>query len=117
MPDLAFACTPVPVNPGSFNQNSRLPYGLQINQLHQAMNDFLDFLGLVNKQPLLKRDTPPRMSSYASDLQQSSWRVYRLQDSLLLHTTGKESTPQRAPGPGSKREFSRTMPFFTGTRA
>jgi len=50
MSDTAAVCTPVPVNPGGFNPNSRLPYGLQINQLHQAMNDFLDFLGFVNRQ-------------------------------------------------------------------
>ena len=50
MLDTAAVCTPVPVNPGGFNQKSTLPYGLQLNQLHQAMNDFLDFLGFVNRQ-------------------------------------------------------------------
>ncbi len=47
---MAAACTPVPLNPNGFNQNSELPYGLQIHQLRQAMNDFLDFLGFVNTQ-------------------------------------------------------------------
>ncbi len=66
MPDLAAACTPVPINPNGFNQNSRLPYGLQIHQLHQAMNNFLDLLGFVNTQ-LYSKGIPRLLASGVSD--------------------------------------------------
>lgn len=44
------ACDPVPLNPTGFNLSANLPYGLQINHIQAAMNDFLLFLGFVNAQ-------------------------------------------------------------------
>ena len=44
------ACNPVPLNATRFNPSANLPYGLQINHIQSAMNDFLLFLGFVNAQ-------------------------------------------------------------------
>ncbi len=44
------ACTPVPINLARFNSQCDLPYGLAINHIQQAMNDFVDFLGFINQQ-------------------------------------------------------------------
>jgi hypothetical protein len=44
------ACTPHPVNLGDFNPAAMLPYGLTIRHIHQAMTDFVEFLGFINRQ-------------------------------------------------------------------
>jgi len=55
-------CTPIPVNPSLFNLNCKLPYGLATEHIHQAMNEFLDFLGFVNRQLYTKGI--PRLESF-----------------------------------------------------
>ncbi|MGQ9550637.1 MAG: hypothetical protein ACUVWS_18645 [Roseiflexus sp.] len=44
------ACEPIPVNPNRFNPNCSLPYGLTVEHVRRAMEDFIDFLGFVNQQ-------------------------------------------------------------------
>jgi hypothetical protein len=44
------ACTPYPVDEGSFNRKCALPYSLTITHIHKSMNDFIDFLGFINTQ-------------------------------------------------------------------
>ncbi len=44
------ACMPVAVNRSAFNADCRLPYGLQVEHVGSAMEDFIYFLGLVNHQ-------------------------------------------------------------------
>jgi hypothetical protein len=47
--DEATACIPVTVDPKAFNPSVRLPYGLTIDHIRQAMENFTSFLGLVNR--------------------------------------------------------------------
>jgi hypothetical protein len=42
------ACTPLPLIPSAFNKKAVLPYGLTTRHIAAAMNDFLDFLRVVN---------------------------------------------------------------------
>ncbi len=51
------ACVPKPVKPDHFNSGCILPYGLTTQHIHQAMDDFLDFLGFINQQ-LHTKDIP-----------------------------------------------------------
>ena len=51
------ACSPLPVNPNSFNPNVILPYGLEVEHIKQSMLDFTDFLGFINQQ-LHTREMP-----------------------------------------------------------
>lgn len=44
------ACTPAPLASGGFNQKAQLPYGLTIDHIKAAMQEFLDFLGFINTQ-------------------------------------------------------------------
>lgn len=44
------ACTPQPLQADGFNENANLPYGLEVQHLRLAMNDFLEFLGFINNQ-------------------------------------------------------------------
>jgi hypothetical protein len=36
------ACQPQPVNSNGFNSNAELPYGCQVEHIHQAMNEFIN---------------------------------------------------------------------------
>jgi hypothetical protein len=45
---------PVEVNPEYFNLHCKLPYGLKIEHINQAMNEFIDFLSFINEQLLSK---------------------------------------------------------------
>jgi hypothetical protein len=56
------ACTPVLVSPSHFNLSCKLPYGLEVEHVRRAMEDFIDFLGFVNQQ-LLKKGFP-RLESF-----------------------------------------------------
>lgn len=56
------ACTPVPVKPDRFNPNCSLPYGLTVEHVHRAMEDFVDFLGFINQQ--LHSKGIPRLESF-----------------------------------------------------
>lgn len=44
------ACTPIPVQDGSFNPQAILPYGCQIAHVAAAMREFVEFLGYINLQ-------------------------------------------------------------------
>jgi len=44
------ARTPHPLYPEGFNPRAELPYGLQVEHIHSAMTEFLDFLGFINQQ-------------------------------------------------------------------
>lgn len=44
------ACVPSSINKADFNQNANLPYGLEIEHIAAAMNDFADFIGFINGQ-------------------------------------------------------------------
>jgi hypothetical protein len=50
----ATACVPASVNPDLFNPACVLPYGLRIEHIHQAMIDFIEFLGFINQQLHIK---------------------------------------------------------------
>jgi len=56
------ACTPVPVNLSLFNPNCKLPYGLTTAHIHQAMNEFIEFVGFINQQ--LHKKGIPRLESF-----------------------------------------------------
>ena len=56
------ACTPIPVNPNRFNPNCSLPYGLTVEHVRRAMEDFIDFLGFINQQ--LHSKGIPRLESF-----------------------------------------------------
>jgi len=43
-------CTPLPVDPTDFNPDAQLPHGCTTEHVREAMNDFVAFLGLVNRQ-------------------------------------------------------------------
>ena len=69
------ACTPVPVDPSLFNPNCKLPYDLTTAHIHQAMNEFIEFLGFINQQlhkkgiPRLERNSSFRKLFDASKFQ------------------------------------------------
>src|SRR5690606_12967829 len=44
------ACTPVPVRREKFNEHAVIPYGLTIEHIYQAMNEFTSFIGFINTQ-------------------------------------------------------------------
>jgi hypothetical protein len=46
----AAACQPLPIDRSRFNPAAQMPYGLQVDHIQSAMQDFLDFLGFVNQQ-------------------------------------------------------------------
>ncbi len=56
------ACTPRGIDPAHFNQNCLLPYGLTIDDIYQAMNDFVEFLGFINRQLSVKQ--LPRLEKF-----------------------------------------------------
>lgn len=43
------ACTPVPIDESCFNPYAILPYGLTVEHIRLAMNDFVNFLGFLNQ--------------------------------------------------------------------
>jgi hypothetical protein len=48
-PELA-ACVPQPVALDGFNPRADIPYGVTIEHIQLAMNEFVDFLGFINQQ-------------------------------------------------------------------
>lgn len=56
------ACTPVPLDPSLFNSNCTLPYGLEVNHIEKAMEEFLSFIGFINQQLYSKQ--MPRLESF-----------------------------------------------------
>lgn len=53
----AAACTPRPVGAKDFNRAAVIPYGVTVEHVRLAMNEFIDFLGFINTQ-LHTRDIP-----------------------------------------------------------
>lgn len=49
------ACNPSPVENASFNKNANLPYGLQVNHIASAMNEFVNYLGFINNQQATRK--------------------------------------------------------------
>ncbi len=56
------ACTPEPMKNDAFNDNCLLPYGLTVDHVRQAMEDFVEFLGFINVQ--LHSKGLPRLESF-----------------------------------------------------
>jgi len=56
------ACFPKKVAEAYFNPQCQLPYGLKMEEIHNAMNDFVEFLGFVNQQ--LHTKSIPRLESF-----------------------------------------------------
>lgn len=48
--DETSACTPRPLTPSMFNPNCILPYALKPEHVETAMQDFLNYLGVINHQ-------------------------------------------------------------------
>lgn len=44
------ACTPRPVHLDGFNPQAQLPYGLTVQHIQAAMNEFISFIGFINQQ-------------------------------------------------------------------
>jgi hypothetical protein len=44
------ACFPKEVELENFNPNVQLPFGLKIEHMQSAMNEFIDFIGFINQQ-------------------------------------------------------------------
>lgn len=44
------ACHPEPVRIEDFNPDAAIPYGLTVEHLHSAMNEFIDFIGFIDQQ-------------------------------------------------------------------
>lgn len=53
----AAACTPISVKAKDFNPSAVIPYGLTVEYVRLAMNEFIDFLGFINTQ-LHTREIP-----------------------------------------------------------
>jgi hypothetical protein len=49
------ACHPSRVEPAHFNKKADLPYGLTVEHVASAMNDFVDFIGFINQQLATKK--------------------------------------------------------------
>ncbi|RLT38487.1 MAG: hypothetical protein DWI57_11935 [Chloroflexi bacterium] len=58
----AEACVPVPLAADGFNTECILPYGLTVENVRQAMTEFLEFLGFINQQ--LHTKNLPRMEGF-----------------------------------------------------
>ncbi|MBF0175032.1 MAG: hypothetical protein HQL83_16570, partial [Magnetococcales bacterium] len=62
IPEEADACQPLPLQIGAFNQNAKIPFGLEVSHIQAAMQEFLDFLGFVNLA--LHSKKIPRLESF-----------------------------------------------------
>ena len=49
------ACTPVPVDRKAFNPKAKIPYGVTVEHIRLAMEEFIGFLGFVNGQLRTKK--------------------------------------------------------------
>ena len=55
-------CTPVSVDHTKFNLNCEIPYGLTVEHVCHAMDEFIEFLGFLNEQLIAK--SLPRLESF-----------------------------------------------------
>ena len=44
------ACTPAPIRRDGFNPAATIPYGCTVDHLRKTMEEFVDFLGFINRQ-------------------------------------------------------------------
>ncbi len=51
------ACSPVPLDPANLNSQAVMPYGCTVEHVFAAMQEYIDFLGFINKQ-LATRQIP-----------------------------------------------------------
>jgi hypothetical protein len=58
----ATACKPIPLNSDGFNKVAQIPYGVKPDHVRKAMQDFIDFLGFINRQ--LHRKKIERLESF-----------------------------------------------------
>lgn len=58
----AAACQPVPLSHNGFNPKTQIPFGLQLDHIRAAMQEFIDFLGFVNTALLTKQI--PRLEAF-----------------------------------------------------
>jgi len=49
------ACTPIPLDDSGFNPQAKLPFGLASVHIKRAMNDYREFLGVINQVLASKR--------------------------------------------------------------
>lgn len=56
------ACSPLLVDATCLNKDAVIPYGCTVSHICAAMNDFIDFLGFINKQ--LNSRSMPRLESF-----------------------------------------------------
>ena len=55
------ACNPESVKIEHFNQDAQIPYGVTIEHMWSAMNDFISFVGMINSR--LHENGTPRFES------------------------------------------------------
>jgi hypothetical protein len=77
------ACTPVPIDPDGFNLSARIPFGCKTEHIKRVMEDFQEWLGLVNnlmyKRKLPRLETmlmPANFSSIVGEFAASSIPKY-----------------------------------------
>lgn len=58
----ATACQPSALNPRGFNPKAEIPFGVQVEHIRAAMQEFLDFLGFVNSA--LNTKQIPRLEAF-----------------------------------------------------
>lgn len=58
----SLACQPVQLDKSGFNKNCSIPYGLEVQHIQSAMQEFIDFLGFINQQ--LGTKSMPRLESF-----------------------------------------------------
>jgi len=57
----ALVCTPTPLDPDGFNQSATLPHGCRWQHVKAAMEEYLRFLGFINRQ--MNSQSLPRLES------------------------------------------------------
>lgn len=44
------ACRPLPLNPDGFNRQAKIPFGVSVEHIRAAMQEFTEFLGFINSR-------------------------------------------------------------------
>ncbi|MBX9583695.1 MAG: hypothetical protein K2X87_25615 [Gemmataceae bacterium] len=82
----ARAYTPAPIDPGGFNPDADIPYGLTTAHVRAAMEEFVDFLGIVNGA--LHRKRLPRLETMMMPANFSSMVSDFVTTAIPKHCTG-----------------------------
>src|SRR6266478_3415908 len=56
------ACRPLALKADGFNAKAQIPFGVKLEHIRAAMQEFVDFLGFINSQ--LRRRDIPRLESF-----------------------------------------------------